>query len=247
MDLNSDMGEYLELIQNGTYESLMNYVTSINIACGGHAGDERIMKETISIAREKGIRIGAHPSYPDLENFGRLDMDMNHFKLKDSIFHQINLLIQIAQEQDIILSHVKAHGALYNRAANDPEIAKILGEAILDSNPKLFSVGLAGSRMLEIHEKMGLKTIPEAFADRIYEPDGKLRNRKLENSIISNPQEAAKQAVLLSNGKVMTINNQEIKIKAQTICIHSDHYNALKIAKEVSIALNCQFGINSQN
>ena len=238
MDLNSDMGEYLELIQNGTYESLMSYVTSINVACGGHAGNEKIMEETIAIAKDQGIKIGAHPSYPDLENFGRLDFDIDHLELKDSIYDQINLLIQIALEQDVILSHVKAHGALYNRAANDPEIAEILGQAILDLNPRLSSIGLAGSKMLEIHEKMGLKTIPEAFADRIYEPSGKLRNRKLEKSIISNPKEAAEQAVLLSNGKVIAINNQEIKIKANTICIHSDHPNALEIAREVSVALN---------
>tara|TARA_B100002003_G_scaffold127372_1_gene117654 strand:- start:1006 stop:1740 length:735 start_codon:yes stop_codon:yes gene_type:complete len=233
MDINSDMGEINRLLDDGTYEKLMEYVTSINVACGGHAGDETMMAAMVALAKEKGVNVGAHPSYPDRENFGRNDMNMDANELLDSVRDQIQLLVDIGTNNGVNLSHVKAHGALYNRAVIDEDIAQTIGEAIIQVDPLLKVMGLAGSKMLSVFDGLGLDTMAEAFADRSYESDGTLRNREFNDALITDPDKAAFQAKNMVESTVISFEGKAIEMNAQTICIHSDTPNAVAIAEAV--------------
>ncbi len=233
MDINSDMGEINRLLDDGTYEKLMEYVTSINVACGGHAGDETMMAAMVVLAKEKGVNVGAHPSYPDRENFGRNDMNMDANELLDTVRDQIQLLADIGTNNGVNLSHVKAHGALYNRAVIDEDIAQTIGEAIIQVDPLLKVMGLAGSKMLSVFDGLGLDTMAEAFADRSYESDGTLRNRKYDDALITDPNKAALQAKNMVESTVISFEGKAIEMNAQTICIHSDTPNAVAIAEAV--------------
>ena len=238
MDINSDMGEINRLLDDGTYEKLMNYVTSINLACGGHAGDETMMTAMVALAKDKGVNVGAHPSYPDKENFGRIDMDMDQNELLDSVRDQIQLLVDIGAENGVELTHVKPHGALYNRAVNDEGVAQTIGKAIMQVNPSLKVMGLAGSKMLTVFKTLGLEPVGEAFADRSYESDGTLRNRKYDDALITDPDKAAFQAKNMVEGTVISFEGKVIEMNAQTICIHSDTPNAVAIAEAVREEIN---------
>ena len=238
MDINSDMGEINRLLDDGTYEKLMNYVTSINVACGGHAGDETMMAAMVALAKDKGVNVGAHPSYPDKENFGRIDIDMNQNELLDSVRDQIQLLLDIGAENGVELTHVKPHGALYNRAVNDEGVAQTIGKAIMQVDPSLKVMGLAGSKMLTVFKALGLEPVGEAFADRSYESDGTLRNRKYDDALITDPDKAAFQAKNMVEGTVISFEGKVIEMNAQTICIHSDTPNAVAIAEAVREEIN---------
>ena len=238
MDINSDMGEINRLLDDGTYEKLMNYVTSINLACGGHAGDETMMTAMVALAKEKGVNVGAHPSYPDKENFGRIDMDMDQNELLDSVRDQIQLLVDIGAENGVELTHVKPHGALYNRAVNDEGVAQTIGKAIMQVDPSLKVMGLAGSKMLTVFKALGLEPMGEGFADRSYESDGTLRNRKYDDALITDPDKAAFQAKNMVEGTVISFEGKAIEMNAQTICIHSDTPNAVAIAEAVREEIN---------
>ena len=234
IDINCDMGELNELMDDGTYESLMDHVTSINVACGGHAGDDAMMKTMVKLAKSKKVNIGAHPSYPDKENFGRFEIDISISALKDSISTQIINLIDIANKNGSELSHIKPHGALYNKAAEDKGLAMLIGEVVKSIDPLLPIMCLAGSQMITVLESIGLKAMPESFADRTYEPDGTLRKRSYSNALISNPQIASKQAFnIYYKKRIIAHEGSEFSIDSETICIHSDTENALKIAKAV--------------
>jgi|TARA_B110000438_G_scaffold28779_1_gene27812 UPF0271 protein len=233
MDINSDIGELNKLLADNTYEKLMDHVNTVNIACGGHAGDEAMMEAMINIATIKNVNIGAHPSYPDKENFGRVEMDIDSNQLLDIIRDQIQSLVDIAENNGNHVTHVKPHGALYNKAAINEEIAQLIGEAIIQVDPALKAMGLAGSAMITCFDELGLETIGEAFADRSYDNDGNLRNRKYDDSLITDPIKAANQAKNISNGFVMSVDGSKIDINAQTLCIHSDTPNAVAIASAV--------------
>ena len=234
IDINCDMGELNELMDDGTYESLMDHVTSINVACGGHAGDDVMMNTMVELAKAKKVNIGAHPSYPDKENFGRYEIDISISDLKDSISTQIINLIDIANKNGSELSHVKPHGALYNKAAEDKGLAMLIGEVVKSIDPLLPIMCLAGSQMITVLESIGLKAMPESFADRTYEPDGTLRKRSYSNALINNPQIASKQAFnIYYKKRIIAHEGSEFSIDSETICIHSDTENALKIAKAV--------------
>ena len=233
IDINSDMGEMSSLLSDGTYEKLMDHVTSINVACGGHAGDEEMMVDMVFMANKKAVNVGAHPSYPDKENFGRIDIHMDTNELLDTVRKQIQLLVDISADKGVILSHVKPHGALYNRAVIDENIAQTIGEAIIQVDPLLKVMGLAGSKMLSVFNGLGLDTMAEAFADRTYEPDGTLRNRKFDDALITDPNQAAQQTLAIINGYVVSVDGTEVPIEAQTLCIHSDTPNAVSIAEAV--------------
>ena len=233
MDINSDVGELNNLLADNTYEKLMDHVDSVNIACGGHAGDETMMATMINIAIAKNVNIGAHPSYPDKENFGRNEMDIDSNELLDVVRDQVQLLVDIAENNGGHVSHVKPHGALYNKAAHNEVIAQSIGEAIIQVDPSLKVMGLAGSGMIRCFDELGLETISESFADRAYENDGSLRERKHDDALITDPIKAANQARDLTNGFVMSVDGSRVKIDAQTICIHSDTPNALALASAV--------------
>ena len=239
IDINCDMGEVDELLKNNTYSKLMDHVTSINVACGGHAGDMNMMRKIIQIAKNKNVKIGAHPSYPDRKNFGRYDLEINPKELSKSIANQIKDLIKVAKIEKIKIDHVKPHGALYNSAAKNKDLAKIICNAVKTINPELPIMCLAESPMVSIIRNMGLKPISEAFADRTYEKDGSLRKRNLNKALIIDPTDAAKQAKLISfQKKVVAYDGSEVLINSETICVHSDTPNALEIAKTIKESIS---------
>ena len=239
IDINSDMGELNHLLADGTYEKLMDHVTSINVACGGHAGDPEMMNVMVALAKSKGVKLGAHPSFPDKENFGREvieDFDPN--ELLDSIRDQIETLVDIASEHEMELTHVKPHGALYNLAVNNEEISQTIAEAIIDVNSSFKAVGLAGSKMITVFDELGLDVISESYVDRTYEADGTLRSRKFDDALITDPEKAANQMKSMLNGNIVAVDGTELQVKIQSVCVHSDTPNAVEIAAAVKNQLD---------
>jgi len=238
IDINSDMGEIQKLLNDGTYAAILPYVTSINIACGGHAGNDDMMTAMVLMAKEYNVNIGAHPSYPDREYFGRRAMAMTPAEISETVAKQILRLQNIADKNGCALFHVKPHGALYNTAVNDPGVAAAIGAGVQSVNKHLPLVGLAEVNMLTVWKKMGLESIGEGFADRTYESDGTLRSRELDDALITDPEKAAHQAVhMAKNETFIAVDGTELNIKVNTICIHSDTPNAVAISKAVHTAL----------
>jgi 5-oxoprolinase (ATP-hydrolysing) subunit A len=224
IDLNCDMGE----LEDAAHEAaLMEYITSANIACGGHAGDESTMERTARLALARGVRIGAHPSYPDRANFGRVEIAMPAAEIEAAVREQIERLEQVvAKLGGGRITHVKAHGALYNVAARDKAVARAVGAAVAGWNAGAIVFGLAGSAALDVWRGMGLPIAAEAFADRRYEADGTLRSREFADALITDPAEAAAQALHFAReGKV------------QTICVHGDTPGAIALLKACREAL----------
>ncbi len=235
IDLNCDMGEVPEAIVDGTQEALMPSVTSVNIACGGHAGDEQTMKTTIEQALRWKLAIGAHPGYPDRANFGRLELEMPLDAIADTVRAQVRALAEIAARCGVRLTHVKPHGALYNQAVHSRELAQAIAEGIGRWGRDVVVVGLAGSPMLDVFRKAGFAVAAEAFADRRYEPDGTLRSRKFDDALIRDPEEAGRQALsIVERGVVIAREGTQVSVEAQTLCIHGDTPGAVKIAATVA-------------
>jgi UPF0271 protein len=226
IDLNCDVGEMPEAIADGTQEALMPSFSSVNIACGGHAGDEQSMKTTIEQALRWNLAVGAHPGYPDPANFGRLEWNLPPDILADTVFEQILRLAEVAARCGAHLTHVKAHGALYNQAARQKEVAQAVAAGVARWSRDVVLYGLAGSLGLEVYRAAGFAVAAEAFADRRYEADGSLRSRKYEDAVIRDPEEAARQAVRIAGQGI-----------AQTICVHGDTPGAPEIAAAVGRAL----------
>ena len=223
IDLNCDLGE----LEDAAHEAaLMESITSANIACGGHAGDEHTMERTARLALARGVRIGAHPSYPDRANFGRREIDMPAVEIDAAVREQIARLEAVVAKLGGRITHVKPHGALYNVAARNDEVAGAIGSAVARWNPRATIFGLAGSRSLVVWREMGLHVAAEAFADRRYEHDGSLRARKFPDALITDPQEAAAQALRFAREGV-----------AETICVHGDTPGAVEILKACRRAL----------
>jgi len=238
IDLNSDMGEIPADITSGLQESIMRSITSVNIACGGHAGDERTMKTTIEQALRWNLAIGAHPGYADRENFGRMELDLPLAQIEESVFGQIRALAEIAATYATAIVHVKPHGALYNQAVNRPELARAIANGVARFSKDVVLVGLAGSRMLDVFRDAGFRVAAEAFADRRYEPDGTLRSRKFEDALIRDPKLAAEQAARIARKQgIIAIDGSTVAIDAQTICLHSDTPGAPQIAEAVAAGL----------
>ncbi len=243
IDLNCDMGELPEAITDGTQESLMPFLTSVNVACGGHAGDEGTMKATIEQARRWKLAVGAHPSYHDRAHFGRRNLQLSSATIADSVFEQVRTLERVAANCGAGLVHVKPHGALYNQAARERAIAEAIAAGVARLSRDLILVGLAGSPTLVVYRVAGFPVAAEAFADRRYEPDGSLRSREHQDALICDPAEAARQALSIAEqGKVIACDGSEVAVDAQTICIHGDTPGATEIATAVARALR-QAGI----
>ena len=238
IDINADVGEYAEALLNGSEERLLRVVTSANIACGGHTGDAASMRAVVGLCQSLGVSIGAHPGYPDRQGFGRTRLDISSFELEASLAGQINALLGIASQCGVTVHHVKPHGALYNAAATDKDLAATIARAVAAVDRSLVLVGLAGSPVLDVWQNLGFSIIAEAFADRRYEPNGTLRSRGLPGALIVNPAEAARQALLIAQGEAVTSSDGGgIQLNAQTICIHGDTANAPLIAEAVRQAL----------
>ena len=223
IDLNCDMGE----LEDASHEAaLMEHITSANIACGGHAGDEATMERTVRLALARGVHIGAHPGYPDRANFGRTEVPMSPSDIADIVRQQIERLDVVVRRLGGTIVHVKPHGALYNAAVRNAEVARAIGDGVARWNSAVPIFGLAASPMLEVWRSMGLTAMGEGFADRRYEPDGTLRHRKFPDALITDPQEAAAQAVRLASSGT-----------AQTICVHGDTPGAAAILRACREAL----------
>jgi UPF0271 protein len=226
IDLNCDMGE----LEDSAHEAaLMEHITSANIACGGHAGDDGTMERTARLALDRGVRIGAHPGYPDPANFGRLEMAMSPAEIADAVYRQIRRLEAIVERLGGRVEYVKPHGALYNVAVKNAEIARAIGEGVARWKHTAPIFGLAASPMLDVWKAMGMQGVGEAFADRRYEPDGTLRNRKFPDALITDPAAAAAQAVRLAR-----------EGKAQTICVHGDTPGSVAILRACRAALEAE-------
>ncbi len=235
IDINADLGESAEALANGTDFELMRYITSANVACGGHAGDQQTMQQTLEAAQRLHVAVGAHPSYPDRKNFGRIESTLSPAEIEASVHQQIAALNKIAQSLGVRLVHVKPHGALYHAANVNAEVALAIGRAVKRVDPELVIVGQAGSPALDIWHLLGLRCAAEAFADRAYEPDGTLRKRTLAGALLDDPARAAQQALdLAARHRVITSNGSELPVVADTICIHSDTPGSVAIAREVN-------------
>ena len=238
-DINSDLGESEESLANGTDYELMRYITSANVACGAHAGGEHTMRETVRIAKELNVAVGAHPGYPDRANFGRIEISMAAADIKATVRDQIRALAEIAGSLGVELVHCKPHGALYHAANKSTEVARAIGRAVLESDEQLVMVGQAGSSTLTLWKSMGLTCAAEAFADRAYEPDGVLRKRTLPGALREDPSIAQQQALDIATRHVaVATDGSELKIMAETICIHSDTPGSVAIARAVNQALH---------
>ena len=238
MDLNCDMGEIAEAIADGTQEALMGSITSANIACGGHAGDEATMHATIEQALRHGVAVGAHPGYPDKENFGRLERKMPSEAVADFVQEQVEALGRVAERLGAAVIHVKPHGALYNQAVHDRELAAAIANGVARWRRDVILVGLAESPMLEAFTEAGFRVAGEAFADRRYEANGTLRSRKFADALIRDPKEAAAQALSIAREGALTAHEgTRVRLRADTICIHGDTPGAPEIAAAVAEAL----------
>lgn len=232
IDLNGDMGESFGIYRLGNDEAMMDYVTSVNIACGFHAGDPLVMRKTVQLAIKKGVAIGAHPGFPDLLGFGRRAMSIAPDEAYAYVVYQIGALSAFVRAEGGKMTHVKPHGALYNLAAKDVTLAEAIAQAIYDVDPTLILYGLAGSQLIAAGKKIGLRTASEVFADRTYQSDGSLTPRNVPQALVTDEQEAVAQVIkMVSEGYVRTLEGADVPIEADTVCIHGDGPNALAFAK----------------
>ena len=234
IDINCDMGEGMP-----ADEFIMPYINSANIACGFHAGGEALMRQTIDLAARYKVHIGAHPSFHDKAHFGRVELQLPPDDIYALVIQQLVKIDLLVREKQLQLYHVKPHGALYNMAARDVVIANAIAQAVMDFREDLVLYGLSGSKLISEGKKLGLKTASEVFADRGYEEDGSLTPRSKEGALLTDEEEVVERVIgMVNHGVVMTTSGKEIPIDAETICIHSDGKNALKLAKTLYQALH---------
>ena len=234
IDINCDLGEGFGNYQMPNDETLFDYISSANIACGFHAGDPAVMQHSVQLALKKGVAIGAHPGFQDLQGFGRREMKITAKEAYQITLYQIGALYAFVKAEGASLHHVKPHGALYNMAAKDDKLASALAQAVFDFDPTLLFYGLAGSEMISAAKKIGLKTASEVFADRSYQDDGSLTPRSQKNALIDSEEQAISQVLqMVTQQKVRTVNNNTISLKAETLCIHGDGLHAVDFAKRI--------------
>lgn len=238
IDLNCDLGESFGNYTIGCDKDIIPLISSANIACGSHAGDPVVMRNTVHLAAKANIALGAHPGYPDLQGFGRRNMALTADETYAFVLFQIGALAGFCKAEGTRLHHVKPHGQLYNTAAQDEKLANAIAQAVYDFDPQLILVGLAGSKLIKAGKSVGLTTAEELFLDRNYEDDGTLRSRKLPDAVIHDDTFAIKRAIAaIQTGTVTTYSGKVIPIKAETICVHGDTPEALAYVKRVRAAL----------
>ncbi|WP_020618711.1 LamB/YcsF family protein [Paenibacillus daejeonensis] len=246
VDLNCDMGESFGAYTLGRDAEILKYVSSANIACGFHAGDAGTMRRTVKLALEQGVGIGAHPGLQDLIGFGRRRMDISPQEAYEIVVYQIGALWGFVRSEGGQLQHVKPHGELYNMAAQSAPLAEAIAEAVYKIDPGLVLFGLAGSELVAAGRKAGLRTASEVFSDRTYQADGSLTSRRQPDAMITKDEEATAQVIRMVNeGKVMSRQQVDVDIQADTICIHGDGEHALTFARTIHEALG-QAGITVQ-
>lgn len=239
VDLNTDAGESFGAWALGDDAALLSQVTSVNVACGFHAGDPSVIRRTIRLAAAAGVRIGAHPGYPDLQGFGRRAMELTPPDVEDLVLYQVAAVLGIARAEGVRLAHVKPHGALYNGAARNPALASAIARAVASLDPSLVLVGLAGSALIEAAAEAGLPSAAEAFADRAYLADGSLAPRHLAGAVIHDAALVGRRAIgIVRDGRVRSLeSDRDIPVRADTLCIHGDTPGAAALARSVRAAL----------
>ncbi|HFK5718926.1 TPA: 5-oxoprolinase subunit PxpA [Enterobacter asburiae] len=234
IDLNADLGE-----GSSADAELMTLVTSVNIACGFHAGDAQTMLESVRNAIKNGVAIGAHPSFPDRENFGRTAMDLPPKTVYAQVLYQIGALEAMVRAQNGVMRHVKPHGMLYNQAAKDADLADAIARAVWDCSPQLILVGLAGSELIRAGQRLGLTTRQEVFADRGYQPDGSLVPRTQAGALITDEGKALAQTLeMVRAGRVIAVDGTPANVQADTVCLHGDGEHALQFARRLRAAFS---------
>ncbi|MCC0636889.1 MULTISPECIES: LamB/YcsF family protein [unclassified Clostridioides] len=234
VDLNSDLGESFGTYKIGLDEEVLKYISSANIACGFHAGDPSHMDKTVKLAKENGVKIGAHPGFLDLIGFGRREMKITKQEAKDYTKYQLGALMAFATSNECNIQHVKPHGALYNMAAKDKNLAMAICEAIYEVNKDITLLGLYNSEMINSAKEVGLKFANEVFADRAYDSNGFLVPRNVEGAVIHDTKTAIDRVVkMVKEGTVETITGEIIHIKADSICVHGDNPKAIEFVKEI--------------
>ncbi|WOG26684.1 5-oxoprolinase subunit PxpA [Endozoicomonas sp. 8E] len=241
LDLNCDMGESFGQYRLGNDSEIMPYISSANIACGFHGGDPNIMANTVKLALEHSVAVGAHPGLPDLQGFGRRNMHISPEDAYNLTLYQTGALNAFVTAQGGQLHHVKPHGALYNMAARDPNLAKAIAEAIYQFNPELILYGLADSCLISQAEAIGLKTASEVFADRSYQSTGQLTPRDQAGAMLEDQQKSLDQIRdMVLHKQVTSVDGQTIAIRAETLCIHGDGPQALDFVRGCERFLQAQ-------
>lgn len=228
------MGESFGAWQMGRDAELMDFVSSINVACGFHAGDATVIRRTVETAIQKNVSVGAHPSFPDLQGFGRREMKMSPAEIFDCVLYQVAAVKGICEASGAKLNHVKPHGALYNQAARDANLAAAIARAVKQIDRNLIFYGLANSFLISEAERIGLRTASEVFADRTYQANGTLTPRTEPNALIESTEKAVEQVLQMVAAQTVTAaTGEQISTKADTICIHGDGARALEFAREI--------------
>ena len=239
IDLNCDMGESFGMYKMGLDEEVIKYISSANVACGFHAGDPQWMRETVRLAEVHGVAVGAHTSFPDLVGFGRRNIEVSPEEARNDVIYQIGALQAFTSGHR--LQHVKPHGAMYNRAVVDEDLARAICEAILEVDSDLILIALAGSRWVDIAQDMGLRVAREIFADRALNPDGTLVSRSEDGSVLHDVDEVADRSLrMVREGKATAIDGDTIEVDADSLCIHGDTPGAVEMAKVLRQQLDAE-------
>ena len=239
IDFNCDMGESFGMYKMGLDEEVIKYITSANIACGFHAGDPSWMRHTVALAEEHGVAIGAHPSFPDLAGFGRRNMVVSPEEARNDVIYQMGALQAFTGSGK--LQHVKPHGAMYNMAVNDEDLAKAICEAVLSVDESVALLALAGSRWIDIAQRMGLRVGREIFADRALNPDGTLVARSQPGSVIHDTGEVVERSLqMVTEGRAKAITGDLIEVEADSLCLHGDTPGAVEMARALKEALEVE-------
>ncbi len=240
IDLNCDLGESFGRYTLGEDESVMASITSANVACGMHAGDPLVIDQTVQLAARYGVRVGAHPGYPDLQGFGRRVMDLTPAEAEAFTLYQVAALAGIARANGVELAHVKPHGALYNQAAKDEKLAEAIARGVRRYSRDLVLVGLAGSALVAAGQSAGMRVANEGFPDRAYNPDGSLRSRRLPGALLESIEEICAQAVRLAMEGIIISDGVPRRVPVETLCIHGDNSGAARNAAAVRKSLEEQ-------
>lgn len=234
VDLNSDLGESFGRYTIGADDKIIPLITSANVACGYHASDPVVMEKTVEQARAAGIRLGAHPGFPDLMGFGRRNMNVSPAEAKAYTLYQLGALDAFCKAKGMEMQHVKPHGAMYNMAAKDYKLSKAICEAIFEYNKNLIVLALSGGELAKAAKDMGLRTAQEVFADRAYEEDGTLVDRRKDGAMITDENEAIARVIRMVKEKTVTaITGKDIPIEADSVCVHGDGAKALAFVEKI--------------
>ena len=234
IDLNSDLGESFGRYRIGNNEAIVPLVTSVNAACGFHAGDPVVMMKTVALAESSGTAIGAHPGFDDLQGFGRRNVVLSHDELRSCILYQLGALDAFAKDAGTKLQHIKLHGAMYNMAAKDADMSEVICRAVKSFNSDLIILAQGSGETLRVARDLGMRAAAEVFADRAYNEDGTLVARSRPDSMITDPDVAIKRVIrMITEGKVEAVTGKDIDIKADSVCVHGDGEKALEFVKSL--------------